>query len=292
VGGVRQWRAARLARSALSLTLSRRRERGPDLFAVALIAVAVAVAGCSAGNVDAVELAPGALFEGLIAHWSFDDTGTTLTDSTANHYDGMVLAGTAWLPGEHFGGALHFTGDQTDSEVDVPLFPKPTGSWSVAGWIRASAGDTTNGTYATIISTELPQTGGWQLNLRLSPGPANPTNPVSLYQYAYWVGPNVGDYDFTECKCFAPDEWVHIAGVVDTDRGTISVYRNGVFAGSKATTGTISNGSETLFFGRWANDDFRRLLGDLDDFVVYNRALTSPEIKLLASAPLPAMPPP
>ncbi len=129
--------------------------RFPSLFAAALIAVA----GCSAGNVDVVELAPGALFEGLIAHWKFDDgPGATLAaDSTANHYDGTVLAGTGWLPGEHFGGALHFTGDLTDSEVDVPMFPQPTGSWSVAGaGSRALQRDAAGNSYASIISTDLP----------------------------------------------------------------------------------------------------------------------------------------
>ena len=47
-----------------------------------------------------------------------------------------------------------------------------------------------------------------------------------------------------------------------------------------------------LYFGRWSLDTTRRLLGDLDDFVIYNRALTLPEIKQLARAPLPATPPP
>jgi len=264
------------------------RERGPDLFALALIAVAVA--GCSAGNIDAIDLAPDALLEGLIAHWTFDESpgATVAADSTANHHDGTVLPGTTWLPGEHFGGALHFTGNLTDSEVDVPMFPQPTASWSVAGWIRAPAGDTGD-SYATIVSTEIPGVGGWQLNLGLAPAvPTNPMNTVSLYQYAYSNGTGVTNgYIFKNCECFVPDEWVHVAGIFDADNQTISLYQNGKSSGSKPAAQTILRGSDTLYFGRWQDPATRRLIGDLDDFVVYNRALTLPEIQKLASAPLP-----
>jgi hypothetical protein len=262
----------------------------------ALLAV-VMVAGCSAGVIDAVDLDPHALQEGLIAHWTFDDGAgaTTLTDSTANHYDGTLMAGATFRPGEHFGGTLHFDGTD-QSEVQVPLFPQPSASWSVAGWVRAPAGDTSRDVYATIASTEVPVTptgpgaGGWQLNLRLGT-PTNPNNNKSLYQYAYWTGPMDGDYSFEECECFVPDEWAHIAGVFDADSQTISLYHNGTFVGSKTPEPNIIPGSNILYFGRWGYDSSsRRLIGDLDDFVIYNRALTLPEIRQLARAPLPTTP--
>ncbi len=109
-------------------------------------------------------MAPGALFEGLIAHWSFDDgagtTMLTLTD-TVHHYDGTLLSDTAtWFQdhGPRLASAARCTSTAAvQSEVQVPTFPQPTGSWSVAGWVRAPAGDT-NHTYATIVSTEIPVT--------------------------------------------------------------------------------------------------------------------------------------
>jgi arabinan endo-1,5-alpha-L-arabinosidase len=256
----------------------------------ALIVVAATIAGCSASAIDVLDLDPGTLQEGLIAHWSFDDPGTMLTDSTANHYDGTLLTGATWIAGQPgFGGALHFDGSD-QSEVDVLAFPQPSASWSVAGWIRAPAGDTGT-TYDTIVSTEVPNSGGWQLNLGLAPAVlTNPMNTVSLYQYAYSKMP-AGAYSFANCNCFVPDTWVHIAGVFDADQKTISIYRNGTFAASQAQEPKIELGSDTLFFGRWGFDSTRRLIGDLDDFVVYNRALSSPEIRQLARAPLPATTP-
>jgi hypothetical protein len=264
---------------------------------LALTLIAVAIAGCSAGNIDAVELQPGALFEGLIAHWTFDDgAGTTVTDVAGNH-DGTSLSETAtpWIPGQSgFGGALRFDGT-VQSEVQVPMFPQPTASWSVAGWIRASANLTQSGSYATIMSTEIPLAagppgGGWQLNLRIGT-PSDPLNSISLYQFAYWIGPDASSYSFEECRCFVADQWAHVAGVYDADTQTISIYHNGSLAGSDTQKPGILRGTDTLYFGRWGFDTDRRLIGDVDDFVIYNRALTAPEIKQLASGPLATTPP-
>lgn len=275
--------------------MTRRWENGSEL--VALVAV-VTVAGCSAGNIDVVELAPGALFEGLIAHWTFDDgAGTTLADSTTNKRDGIVFPGAifqtadAGHPG--FGGFLRFYGSPM-SEVDVPGFPKPTGSWSVAGWIRAPGGDT-GVSYATIISTEVPNVGGWQLNLELAPTPpVDPKNTTSLYQYAFSKGTAAADggYNFGNCECFIPNAWVHIAGVFDADMRTILIFHNGILAASAPAEQNILAGTDILYFGRWGFDNSRRFTGELDDFVIYNRALTQPEIQQLTRAPIPNTPPP
>jgi hypothetical protein len=146
------------------------------------------------------------------------------------------------------------------------------------------------------MSTEIPLAagppgGGWQLNLRIGT-PSDPLNSDSLYQFAYWIGPNANNYSFKECHCFVADEWAHVAGVYDAATQTISIYHDGSLAGSDTQKPGILRGTDTLYFGRWGFDTGRRLIGDLDDFVIYNRALTPPEVKQLASGPLPATPPP
>ena len=100
-------------------------------------------------------------------------------------------------------------------------------------------------------------------------------------------------YIFQNCECFVPDEWVHVAGVFDADKQTISLYQNGILAGStRRRTRPSFPAATRSISGAGGFDDTRRLTGDLDDFVVYNRALTLPEIQQLARAPLPATPPP
>jgi hypothetical protein len=258
---------------------------------VALIAACGAglAAGCNAGRIEAVGLDPKSPWSNLLAYWSFDDGGgTTLADLSGNGRAGMVLPGATWAPGR-FGGALHFDGT-TLAEVNVPSFPQVTGSWSVAGWVNAPAGDTGD-SYATIVSTENLQVGGWEFNLRLVPPGAPPASPPvsSLYQFAYWIGPGQSNYVNRECDCFTPSQWVHVAAVLDAGAQTLSFYRNGVFQGSTLAATAVQPGNSTLYFGRWANDDSRRLTGDLDDFVIYNRPLEQAEVQRLAREPMPPM---
>jgi hypothetical protein len=248
---------------------------------------APAGAGCAPGPIDAVELDPTSLEIGLLAHWSFDDgAGATVTDNSGNGHDGTIIAGT-WMPAAHFGGVLHIEGGAGATPgptgVVVPTFPPPVASWTVAGWVRTPRINT-GSNYETIVSTELLDGGGWQLNLRMDMD-AIPAN--LFYQFAYWIGPDRGNNTFHNCTCVgAPDEWVHIAGVIDRSTNTLSFYRNGALDGSEPATDPIVMASPTLYFGRWPADDLRNLTGDLDDFVIYNRALTRREIKALASAPL------
>ena len=64
----------------------------------------------------------------------------------------------------------------------------------------------------------------------------------------------------------------------DADKQTISLYHNGIFAGEPGRRPDHPSGNDDALFRSLADDDNRRLFGDLDDFVVYNRALTPPEI--------------
>jgi hypothetical protein len=261
--------------------------RSPGALTALALGVALA-AGCSAGPIDAVDLDPKSVWNGLLAHWSFDDGpgATILTDDSGHNRHGTILAGVTSTSMGQFGGALHFDGSTTDSEVDVPNFPQPTASWSVAGWVKAPNGDTGD-TYATIISTEVLNTGGWQLNLALSP-----TISSSLYQFAFWIGQReTNPYTYNQCQCFVADQWVHVASVLDTETQTLSLYRNGVLTGTTLAPQTITSGNDTLYFGRWPNDNDRRLFGDLDDFVVYGRALAPAEVLQLTRAAVPRAPP-
>jgi hypothetical protein len=241
--------------------------------------------GCSTGPIDVIELDPSGLISGLVAHWTFDDgAGTVLTDRSINQRNGDIINGS-WISGQ-IDGALRFT----VGEVSVPSFPQPTSNWSVAGWVRPRDGDFGD-TYLSLISTELLMIGGWQMNVRLTVPTADA--PVGrFYQFAYWIGPELGDYFFFNCECVDIEKWTHLAAVVDVDGGKLSFYRNGALVGSKrdptmATLPKIKPGSPTLYLARWPPNSDRDLTGDLDDFVVYDRALAPREVELLARVGVP-----
>jgi len=235
---------------------------------------------CGTGPINAVSLAPGGLSQDLVAHWTFDEGADSVVhDSSGHQYDGTIDGSSwSWLSQGRFGGALRL--EQGDS-VSVNNFPNATEGWTVSTWVQFASKDVGIGD-ATVISTEDVFRGGWEMNLN-----ALPTN--MHYDFGYWTGPGQFDYlDYYECKnCIHPDEWQHVAAVVDGAARTLSFYLDGVLQDRHQVPLGISPGVPTLYMGRWATTDPARLLaGSLDDIAIWSRALVSDEVALLTQAPV------
>ena len=245
------------------------------------IALLGALFGCSADPIQAVGLAPNGRQNGMVAHWPFDgDSGGIVTDHSQNGRDGAMTGGAIVATGR-FGDALELaSGDY----VTVSGFPaQATSSWTVAAWVLIPT--TTVTSIETVLSTEKVFEGGWELNIM-----PDPTTPE--VEFAYWIGtPNgVTDpaygYVRPTCACIVPGTWTHLAGVVDDEHQSISVYSNGVLGITVAMPRTILPGNEYLYMGRWATNLDRPLAGALDDVVIYDRALDAEEIAELYTRPV------
>jgi len=255
------------------------KSRPSRLLALAALAVGL-FSACGSGAIDAVGLAPGALSQGLVAHWTFDEgADSVIRDSSGNGRDGNINGPDwSWLSQGRFGGALHL--EQGDY-VAVDNFPNATPGWTVSAWVRIASKDVGMGD-ATVISTEDVFRGGWEMNLNVLP-----TN--MYYDFGYWTGPGQFDYNaYYECKsCIHPDRWQHVAAVVDGAAGTLAYYLDGIFQARVQVPQAISPGVSTLYMGRWATTDPARLLvGSLDDIAIWSRALVSQEIAQLTQAPV------
>ncbi|HJX65513.1 MAG TPA: LamG domain-containing protein [Polyangia bacterium] len=247
------------------------------------------LAACSSRGLDVVGLAPNTLGQDMVAYWSCDEaSGGMLGDHSGNGYNGNII-GATWLqdsghPG--FGGALHF---ESGNSVVVGAFPDANDSWSVSLWVRPAAwaspaygGDS----YVTLISTEVPRVGGWELNVRLPE-----LERTWRYHFAY---PDPGDagsiaYQWDEANGFDVDLWTHLVAVVDSSAMPMQIlfYKNGVLSAQKTITSLILPGSNALYMGRWSGDG-RYFVGDLDDIVIYRRALVQAEVSALYERPAPS----
>jgi hypothetical protein len=238
-------------------------------------ALLIAVGGCGTRPMDAVELVPNTLPEGLVAYWSFDDgQGTTVADRSGNRRDGTLTGGT-WLTDGRFSKALRFGGADY---VTVTAFPDATPSFSVSAWVRLNqyTESTTDDTHwATIVSTE--SSGGWEFNVdqsAASPG----------LNFGFWRGPNQGDYNFYTCYCLKLGRWTQFSAVVDGSRMAFDVYVDGALQNTTAFAQNILPGSPTLTIGEvpWGG---RYLVGDVDDVAIYGRALVPAEVLALHEHP-------
>jgi hypothetical protein len=227
----------------------------------------LALTSCSPAPLDAIELVPTTLTDAVVVHWTFDEgTGTVVLDHSGNGHTGQITGGT-WIADGRFGGALHLAAGEF---VSAASFPDATASWSVSAWVRLTDSTPTTETYKSVISTESPGAGGWEMNIDRSQA-----QPGA--HFGFWKGPAAGDYYGVQCYCVAFQQWTHIVGMVDSAALTVAVYVNGALGEAMALTQTITPGTPAVYVGKWGGSG-RLLVGDVDDIVIYGRALTTHEI--------------
>jgi hypothetical protein len=236
--------------------------------------------GCTAAPIEVATLPTVSLTNGLMAHWRFDEgVGYVANDSSGNGRTGFVAGpGWSWIPGQ-LGGAMHFSGVDY---VTVGGFPRATPSYSVSAWVMIPASEL-GVPIANIVSTET-LGGGWGLFEKLGTG-----QPTYVFRYANYAAPQ--GYVSATCTCVVPGVWTHLAGVLDADAATLTLYVGGT-AMTVPTGGlTILPGSTVLDIGQSASlSPTFPIAGALDDIAIYSRALVAEEVAELSLGPAPNPP--
>jgi hypothetical protein len=243
--------------------------------ALGILGATALIGGCGSGPLNAVTVDPRSLLDGLVAHWTFDEgTGTVAGDHSGSGHDGQLTGGT-WRHEGRFGGALTLSkGDY----VTVPAFPQATANWTVSVWINVTAAELSGDvTEQSILSSENVFAGGWQMHL---------DDRANYYRFdaAYWAGADVNDYVVTYCDCITTDTWIHLTAVFDDNAELFWLYRDGTAVDKAKMPSPILAGDSTLYFGTW-NMLQRYLSASIDDFAVWNRALSPGEVELLSLQP-------
>jgi concanavalin A-like lectin/glucanase superfamily protein len=218
------------------------------------------------------------LNNGLVGYWAFDQAGTSYPDYSGNGNTASAPAG-AWTAAGEVGGALDLTSALyfavgTPGSASVNTI---TSAVSIAAWIVPLAA----GAEYTIISRFV-GAGYWKLSLNI------------VGALAFSAGTRVvaspgmpGD----------GTRWVHVAASYD---GTIvRLYVNGAqvamttFTGISLIGGPVDGGAGGYGLdigGRYDNNmayDVDIYNGQMDEMMVYNRALTATEVDAIARGALP-----
>ncbi len=194
-------------------------------------------------------------------------------DGSGNGRDGTAFGEPSYVQGQpDYGMALEFDG--TDDYVDLPI-----------GSLISSLTDCTIATWVNFYGDE----GSWQRIFDFGTG-------TTVYMF---LSPRMGD---TGAMRFAilnesvegesqidspatlPTGWHHVAVVIDGSSMTMQLYLDGTVVASGPTEILPADLGETTqnWLGRsqWSADDYYS--GSLDDFCIYNRALSELEILYLA----------
>jgi hypothetical protein len=206
---------------------------------------------------------------GLVLAFGFEEgTGTTTADVSGNAHPG-TLVGTTWATTGKYGRAVVLNGSTQYVRVDAPSAPTGDFSWMV--W----ANPTTLSGWRGLL--EIQTSGSAGVELALDAG-----------RPQVWSN---GQLRLTATGVLAVNTWTHMA--ITRAGSTLTVYVNGVSVGTATETAAFSWSTCPFLIGVDADSGCTGLLngqfaGQLDEFRLYNRALSPTEIQAAMNAPLPA----
>lgn len=217
----------------------------------------------------------GVLSTGLLAYWKLDNT---VNDSFGGH-NGTWSGTAGWASGK-LSNAGSFNGADAYVITDN-TFGDNLAAFTVAAWIYPTAVPD----YRMIVSKDNGGTDrSWWFGLL-----DKNTTPwdTSVFRLAIWNGatPGVRTDVLSPSGPSLLNTWTHVAAVYNGS--TVTLYRNGVAVGTPVTVvaGNITGSTSPVRIGA-INDTRYYFTGSLDDVRVYNRALSSPDIGVLANYPL------
>ena len=209
---------------------------------------------------------------GLVARWTFDESGGVVVhDCTRFHHDGQVDGGN-WVEGERDGG-MAFDGGWVG--FGNPPGLRLMGPLTACAWIRPATLPAVDPAREYIVSKLVnPNGGGWRLALGRSAVAASPVTA------ALNVPDPDGGFHETKGGTMPLDAWSHICAVFAGT--TQSLFVDGKQVASNATpAGKITLTNDEVRIGVRA-DGMEAYEGAVDDVRIYARALVLSEIAALA----------
>jgi streptogramin lyase len=196
-----------------------------------------------------------------LAYWPFEESVGTWTPDTVGTQDGFYSGTLNRIDPGRVGRAISFDGASTTVRF---------GNWfdlqsfTIALWVNPTATQNAN---ATIVDNNQATDSNWILR----------QTDQTTNQYAWIVADGSANIAFR----LLPNVWQHVVIVRDASTFSHVVYVNG--AAVATTTGNqaiVYNTSRQLRLGRWGSAsqaNFWR--GQLDEFAVFNRPLSSNEVQ-------------
>ncbi len=202
---------------------------------------------------------------GLVALYHFDETsGTTSADSSGNGNTATMVGGATFSSGVR-GNAATFSGANQYTMLPIGIVSALT-NFSISAWINQSRGAVGYGDRLFDFGT------GTTVNMFV-------TTDADALRYAVTTGGHPAEENVLTSGILPLQNWQHLA--VTQAAATATLYLNGV--------AVSHNGAETLhpsalgvttqnWIGRsqYANDHY--LAGEVDEFRIYNRALSAAEV--------------
>ncbi|MHC4741841.1 MAG: LamG-like jellyroll fold domain-containing protein [Planctomycetota bacterium] len=203
----------------------------------------------------------------LAAYWKFDEgSGTTVTNSSGNGYDGTLVGDTAWTTGQ-VGGALVFDGNEDFVEITDSNDFNIINQISVAAWIKVDAFDNA---YQVIVSKG---DRSWRLQRDARKNSLEFGCSGLIVPGTNW-GAVHGSVDVND------GQWHHAVGVYDGEE--VSLYIDGKLDVSAKAEGKIRVNDKAVLIGENSEKRGRFWTGAIDDVRIYSYGMTAEEVAILS----------
>ena len=214
----------------------------------------------SSGEISVLATPPPAV---PIAHWKLDDgTGNTALDTIGN-YDGTLENGPIWSNDGVLDGALTFDGINDQIMIPHDTSISSFSALTISAWINYESKSFP--LPYRIISKE---TLGFNDNFWLA-----------IYNQNLYFSIE-GDV-FSPSSLFLSDRWYHVAATFDDNANRVQIFVDGVEVLTQSTNASLSPNTADLYLGNnWEN---KAWAGLMDDIRLYDQALTTNQIAMLAS---------
>ncbi|OXM16366.1 LamG-like jellyroll fold domain-containing protein [Paenibacillus herberti] len=213
-----------------------------------------------AHSITAIKLKPAPVVPAdpsLKGHWKFDETGgTAAVDASGNSFTGTLMNGSAWTTAGKTQGAIQLDG--VDDYVQLPNVVNPgTTSFTAAAWVKL---ETTLGQTQTILQQEGTNGRGWLF--RRADG-----------KLASFLG---GTVTVSTGTIPADSSWHHAA--LAYDAGILKLYLDGQLVATASRTAVSSTDAMRVGRHKTPDSNNEEWDGSIDNFRIYNRALSGTEV--------------
>jgi len=202
----------------------------------------------------------------LVLYFSFDEGDGNTTKDRVKGVVGTLVNNPKWVDGK-FNKALEFDGKGAEVEIKKGDDPEPASEISIAMWAKLNVN---NGNYE-FVRKQIPNGKGFDIRLE--------GNALK-----WWV--NTGGWlNASYAQPLPSEEWFFITGTYDGKK--LILYINGDEAATSDVSGKIQYDESNLLIGSAApHDPSFNLNGAIDEFMMWNNAIGSDEIKKVMKTPV------